>query len=310
MSSEAHKYYAHGKFLLTGEYTVLHGAQAIALPLKLGQVMRVYNNQPEGQITWKGYYKNDVFIDAQFASSSLQLLSGQEDKKIRRLRSILQAVRRLKPGFAAKGGYKIDTGLEFPLSWGLGSSSTLLANIAQWARIDPFALNELVSQGSGYDIACATSQAPVFYALKNNKPDFRILDFKPPFKDQLYFIYQGQKQSSDDEVNSYLKRSRPPQELIKRISEITREVLDVKDIKTLNTLMQEHEALMGKHLQQQPLQQKHFPDFKGVIKSLGAWGGDFMMATWDGTRKELEDYFAHKGLHTVLSWDEIILLKP
>lgn len=35
------RFYSHGKFLLTGEYLVLEGALALALPLKLGQTMTV-----------------------------------------------------------------------------------------------------------------------------------------------------------------------------------------------------------------------------------------------------------------------------
>ena len=35
------RFYSHGKFLLTGEYLVLKGALALALPLKLGQSMTV-----------------------------------------------------------------------------------------------------------------------------------------------------------------------------------------------------------------------------------------------------------------------------
>ena len=35
------RYSSHGKFLLTGEYLVLKGALALALPLKLGQSMTV-----------------------------------------------------------------------------------------------------------------------------------------------------------------------------------------------------------------------------------------------------------------------------
>ena len=35
------KYYANGKLLLTGEYLVLDGALALALPTKLGQSLTV-----------------------------------------------------------------------------------------------------------------------------------------------------------------------------------------------------------------------------------------------------------------------------
>ena len=48
----------------------------------------------------------------------------------------------------------------------------------------------------------------------------------------------------------------------------------------------------------------HFEDFSGVVKSLGAWGGDFAMVI---SRNNPKDYFASKGFDTVLSYDEMIL---
>lgn len=47
-----------------------------------------------------------------------------------------------------------------------------------------------------------------------------------------------------------------------------------------------------------------FPDFKGVVKSLGAWGGDFVMAI---AKEDPKDYFVSKGYETILTYDEMIL---
>ena len=46
------KYYANGKLLLTGEYLVLDGALAIALPTKLGQSLTVESNQIQ-KLVWE-----------------------------------------------------------------------------------------------------------------------------------------------------------------------------------------------------------------------------------------------------------------
>ena len=35
-----------------------------------------------------------------------------------------------------KNGFKVTTKLDFPKNWGLGTSSTLINNIAQWAQVD------------------------------------------------------------------------------------------------------------------------------------------------------------------------------
>ena len=49
--------------------------------------------------------------------------------------------------------------------------------------------------------------------------------------------------------------------------------------------------------------EKQFPDFQGAIKSLGAWGGDFIMATGN---EQTPYYFKNKGFDVVLNYEEII----
>ena len=45
-------------------------------------------------------------------------------------------------------------------------------------------------------------------------------------------------------------------------------------------------------------------DFDGEIKSLGAWGGDFILATSD---ENPSTYFKAKGFETILPYSEMIL---
>jgi hypothetical protein len=47
-----------------------------------------------------------------------------------------------------------------------------------------------------------------------------------------------------------------------------------------------------------------FPDYSRAIKSLGAWGGDFVLAT--GNFNEM-DYFKQKGFHTIISYHKMVL---
>ena len=54
-------YKSNGKFLLTGEYLVLKGATALALPLKLGQSLDVETlEENENLIYWNAYKKSTV----------------------------------------------------------------------------------------------------------------------------------------------------------------------------------------------------------------------------------------------------------
>ena len=46
------KYHAHGKLLLTGEYLVLKGAMALAIPLNEGQTLSV-ETSTEGGLLWR-----------------------------------------------------------------------------------------------------------------------------------------------------------------------------------------------------------------------------------------------------------------
>ncbi|HCO83183.1 MAG TPA: GHMP kinase, partial [Arenibacter sp.] len=97
---------------------------------------------------------------------------------------------KLNPSFLSTSqGYEITTALNFPREWGLGSSSTLINNIAQWAQIDAYVLLWNAFSGSGYDIACAQNNSPIIYQLKNSRPIVHSASFNPTFKSDLYFVY-------------------------------------------------------------------------------------------------------------------------
>ena len=74
---------------------------------------------------------------------------------------------------------------------------------------------------------------------------------------------------------------------------------------TFENLLVEHENLMSHVLQRDTIKESLFQMYAGgVIKSLGAWGGDFVMVT----AKTPEDlnYFKEKGFKTILPWNEMI----
>ena len=47
-----------------------------------------------------------------------------------------------------------------------------------------------------------------------------------------------------------------------------------------------------------------FPDYFGTLKSLGAWGGDFILATGN---KDTSQYFIDKGYATILKYSDMVL---
>jgi len=89
----------------------------------------------------------------------------------------------------------------------LGTSSTLINNIAQWLQIDAFELLNNSFGGSGYDIACAQYDTPIFYRLENQKPNVTPVDFQPQFASNLYFVYLNQKQNSKNAIAAYYNKN-------------------------------------------------------------------------------------------------------
>ncbi|MFM7896029.1 MAG: GHMP kinase, partial [Flavobacterium sp.] len=65
-----------------------------------------------------------------------------------------------------------------------------------------------------------------------------------------------------------------------------------------------HEIIMSDVLEMETIQEKFFHDFEGMIKSLGAWGGDFVMVI---SKENPKDYFKNKGYSVVLEYEEMIL---
>jgi mevalonate kinase len=159
-------------------------------------------------------------------------------------------------------------------------------------------------KGSGYDVACAHNDTPIFYQISDQKPLINQIDFNPVFKDQLFFIYLNQKQDSKEGIASFRERKGTFENEIQLISEISDACLTAKSLKDFEILIMEHERIISSILQQKTVKERLFSDYFGAIKSLGAWGGDFVLATGNSTTP---DYFKNKGFETILSYSEMVL---
>ncbi|NER11641.1 Mevalonate kinase [Muriicola jejuensis] len=298
---------SHGKLLLTGEYAVLDGAEALALPTRFGQTLTVEEGDTPG-LAWKSLdHEGRVWFEAHFEDSEFDKNSGHPSGKDTRsiLLGLLREALRVNPEFRSKiSGRRALSRLEFPREWGLGSSSTLISNLAQWAGADPYVLLWNAFGGSGYDIACARADGPLTYRVQNQVPVAEPVLFDPPFKDHLYFVYLNRKQNSREAISAYKKNGAKQEGFLQRVTEITRAVARCSAQDEFNALLKEHESLLAGALQMQPVQEQLFPDFKGVVKSLGAWGGDFVLASGKG---DIPAYFRNKGLDTILPYRDMIL---
>jgi len=300
------RFYSNGKLLLTGEYAVLDGALSLAIPTRYGQSLYVTENT-SGQLTWKSFdHQENVWFSMETAlgSQPLESESLAPNNTEVTLKKILSAAQSRNPKFLDPSkGYTVETHLDFPREWGLGTSSTLINNIAQWAEVDAYDLLWESFMGSGYDIACAQHNRPILYQLVNQRPQVQELSFDPPFKDHLFFVYRNKKQNSREGIAQYRKADRNTVQLVHEVSEITKKLIHSKTLSDFNELLDKHENLLAETLGLTAIKGSLFPDFKGSVKSLGAWGGDFILATGN---KDTPSYFKEKGYTTVLSYSEMV----
>ncbi len=309
--AELQRFRSNGKLLITGEYLVLRGATALAVPLQLGQSLSISQNHTggPGKLIWNAFTPKNNWFKAVFALPELNILETDDMPKAAKLQSILLTLRQLKKGlFNWNTDYRVDTRLEFQPEWGLGSSSTLIVNLAQWAGVDPYTLLNFSIGGSGYDIACAMTENPIFYTLEKLRPRAQQVNFKPKFADYLYFVYLGQKQDSEMGIQYFNKYvgDKNLTSVSKLISKISHEMAVTDSFERFCELSEEHESIISGIILT-PALATQFPDFKGKIKSLGAWGGDFAMVMYEGEKSDLLRYFAGQGLHTLFTFNELVI---
>jgi len=300
-------FYSNGKLLLTGEYVVLDGAKALALPTKFGQDL-VVETGAGSKIDWKSFDSDgSIWFEGNISFEEIiNKTIGNEPSVRNTLIELIHHGYLLNPDFIKiSQGYKVETHLTFPKFWGLGTSSTLINNIAQWLGIDAYKLLNNSFGGSGYDIACAQNNSPIIYRLSDGKPLVEKIDFNPAFSQNLYFVYLNRKQSSKAAIASYYKNS--VSDLAKKITAIDRitDVVSVTDNPGIFAReLEKHETILSDILEMQTVKESFFSDFSGVVKSLGGWGGDFVLAM---SRENPTEYFKQRGFGTVLPYSEMIL---
>lgn len=300
------KFYSNGKLFILGEYFVLEGAKVFALPTKFGQFLDVFPIKTP-VISWKSYdHDGKIWFNDDIAVKDIIECRYASDDKIRQtLIDILHQAHLMNPTVLSENhGFLVETELTFPRNWGLGTSSTLLNNIAQWFDIDAFALLKNSFGGSGYDIACAQNNSPIVYQSQKNFPLVKQVEFKPTFTSHIYFVYLNAKRDSKEAIVNFNQNKHKLTDEIALVSEMTDRLLTINDLATWIDFFKTYEQMLSKILDTPTIQKQLFPDFDGLVKSLGGWGGDFVMVA---SEKNPIDYFKNKGFDTILTYDEMIL---
>lgn len=310
ITSQQHEkqHYGHGKLLITGEYFVLDGAAALAVPVRFGQSLRTKElSSSDNALYWVALNsKKQVWLNLVFDCADFSCINSQQEEA-QRLSGILSAVRKLNPDFLKHtNDIAVETHLEFPNEWGLGSSSTLIHCVAQWGGVDSYSLLKNTIGGSGYDVVAAAHHTPVVYQLLEDKPQSEAVHWKPPFAEHIWFAYTGKKQLSGEAITYYKEQVKAKANTADELTRITASVLECRSLDVFEQLLTAHENIISNSLKLTKVKDMLFPDYWGCVKSLGAWGGDFVMLTNTRSETELKQYLKEKGIDTVFSWNELI----
>ena len=300
---------AQGKFLLTGEYAVLDGAQALAIPLHFGQTLSANTSETPGLLQWTALEADgSPWLSTSIRLDDLSIATASDEAPARTVRDLLLACRRQRPEFLVQAtGLELQTQTDFPRPWGLGTSSTLIAALALWSGADPYRLLAETLGGSGYDIACAYAASPLLFQLKKGSPTVQFVDYQPDFAGQLYFVYLGKKQNSREGIRRYREIPGDKSNLIDALSELTAMWLETTTLEELEKVIERHEILLSGTLELPRAKDLHFSDYWGAVKSLGAWGGDFVLVTSEKDESTTRAYFLDKGFDVFLPWRDMIL---
>lgn len=300
-------FYGNGKLLLSGEYFILDGALGLALPTRMGQWLKVrYSRSYTPIIEWIGKdEQGQIWLEGSFDPD--YFVTDSKDPEMLMLKKIFLAIRERNPHFLRdRAKICIESCLEFPRNWGLGSSSTLIYTLSTWARVNPFEILELSFGGSGYDVACAQGIGPLLFKRGGQGPEWKVITFNPSFKEYLYFVYLGKKTSSSKAIEDYKTKGKPQPELIRQISDLTWTLAHTNELEEFEAGIKSHENILSAFLQRPRVKDELFKDYTyGEVKSLGAWGGDFALVTSRVSKEKLMSYFHQKMMTTVLSFEQM-----
>lgn len=288
--------------MLTGEYSVLRGVPALAVPTRAGQRLEFTPSvEIADGLLWQAYDTiGQLWLEATF-DAELNLEKSWPSGNADLLARLLSYAFGQAAHFPIPAGV-VRTHLEFDARWGWGSSSSLVALIAHWSGCPLMELYRAAFRGSGYDAAVGYTGKPLVYRLDPEGAAHWQEFALPEFWRETYLLYRGQKQDSQREVARFAQKE-SPEALLSELRALSLACLQASTLTELCELLQQHEKLTGALLDRRPVQEELFPDFPGVIKSLGAWGGDYL---WVLSPEDPLPYFQNKSEYHLEPFSEIV----
>ena len=114
------EFYSNGKLLLTGEYAVLDGAKALALPTKFGQTLTVEPTKTN-TLSWKSLdWEGNIWFEMVIDLGSMTLDTSPNTEIARTALKILIEAQRLNPDFL-KNGQRLQYNHPIDISQRLGT---------------------------------------------------------------------------------------------------------------------------------------------------------------------------------------------
>jgi mevalonate kinase len=219
------------------------------------------------------------------------------------LRNMLRYIEQERPDLCnAQFDYQVRIKASFRKEWGLGSSSALIANLAQWAQADPFALMRVSFPGSGYDVATAFYDQAVLYRLEQGTPHIKPIAGLPEFLNDYRVVFMGKKVNSRESVADVQSRIPNLQQHADYLDKLGMEALNAVSPADFNAALTAYEQLLSEVLAMSPTG-SHFPEYPGFMKSLGAWGGDALLVSY--VPDAFEQVFGHLNsfkLEEIAKW--------
>ena len=304
MSFSKERFSANAKFLITGEYAILANVTALAVPLKKQQHLEI-SSRGNQKFIWKSYDENgSLWFEYKSDLESIKSSKKFEDPIADKLIAILRHASSVGSIGILDQGFDVVTTLDFNRKYGMGTSSTLISLVAQWADCDPYQLQFEHFGGSGFDIACATAKTPILYNYNDAAPIVKPVIFNPAIKDQLFFVYLNRKQNSRDSIAKFDAR-KLTQELKNELNQMPDRFVQTADsVEDFSESIERHEEIISNIVGLEPVKNRLFPDYKKAMKSLGGWGGDFILVVGD---EDDRARFRESGYNHIYSWDDLVL---